>query len=390
MAIQFSSKAPQDGHQRIQSHLSTSQAAISKGITELRGRSGIAVSEAIQIWTVDLNNSGNHLHEVAKSGEWQYLIFEGEEAIAGAHLSDNADRNDVTAVNYGPLTKAIVDGIQTAENLPEAQEHHFEPRLLIIPSLPFTGLWLHNLSAENRDLVIPIPPSTLSLEQMSTVSLSELEAELKKAADDVRKQIEAKPGESGGSGNTNSTNAKASGFIGKMSLQSLNLESTGSNLSGGAAAVTLPQFMQPQQQTNWCWAAVGTSVGLFYNTGKWTQCDTATGCLPGEDCCKAPAPCNVYGYLNESLSYTKSYDRYQSGTISVNTIKNELQAGNPVGTRVAWYGGGAHFMTITGVSGNDITIQDPIFGTTTMAYSNYASRYQSGGTWTGTYFCKPN
>jgi hypothetical protein len=35
--------------------------------------------------------------------------------------------------------------------------------------------------------------------------------------------------------------------------------------------------MQHQQQTNWCWAAVSTSVALFYDpVSTWTQCAVAS------------------------------------------------------------------------------------------------------------------
>jgi hypothetical protein len=36
--------------------------------------------------------------------------------------------------------------------------------------------------------------------------------------------------------------------------------------------VNLPFTAQTQTRCNWCWAAVATSVGLFYGTGNWTQC----------------------------------------------------------------------------------------------------------------------
>ena len=36
--------------------------------------------------------------------------------------------------------------------------------------------------------------------------------------------------------------------------------------------------MHHQQQTNWCWAAVSTSVALFFNPSSgWTQCAVANG-----------------------------------------------------------------------------------------------------------------
>ncbi|MBF0283334.1 MAG: hypothetical protein HQL51_02640 [Magnetococcales bacterium] len=163
----------------------------------------------------------------------------------------------------------------------------------------------------------------------------------------------------------------------------------------------LPLVMQRQTQTNWCWSAVGTSVGLFFQTGQWTQCDTANGCLKlaGVNCCNAPTPaaCNVYGYLDKALTYTKSFKSVSSGTATTQALADQINMGRPVGVRVEWNGGGAHFMAITGYkycailsSVVTIVIQDPIFGETIMLYRDFAANYQSGGTWNGTYLTKPN
>src|SRR5918911_1240122 len=73
----------------------------------------------------------------------------------------------------------------------------------------------------------------------------------------------------------------------------------------------LPFNMQPQQQTNWCWAATSTSVDHYYDPGSgWTQCGVADGELGRTDCCGAGAagPCNVYGTLDTSLQRVGNFD----------------------------------------------------------------------------------
>ncbi|MCW2308735.1 papain-like cysteine protease family protein [Rhodobium gokarnense] len=160
----------------------------------------------------------------------------------------------------------------------------------------------------------------------------------------------------------------------------------------------LPLNMQHQQQTNWCWSAVGTSVGLFFQTGSWTQCDTANGCLGYSDCCNnpVPSPCNVYGYLDRSLTYTKSFASMTGSTASAATIESQINTGYPVCVRVAWTGGGAHFLSITGYSfpvsnPSNVTIylEDSIYGTTSMPLADFPAQYHGGGTWTHTYYTKP-
>lgn len=160
----------------------------------------------------------------------------------------------------------------------------------------------------------------------------------------------------------------------------------------------LSMTMQPQLQTNWCWSAVGTSVGLFFVTGAWTQCDTANGCLnlQGTDCCVTPGPCNVYGYLNLALTYTKSFNTSFAGTVSAADIQAQIDQGFPVCVRVAWTGGGAHFLSITGYSypNSDPTqvtiyLEDSIYGNSTMLLADFPTNYHGGGTWTHTYLTQP-
>ena len=74
---------------------------------------------------------------------------------------------------------------------------------------------------------------------------------------------------------------------------------------------------------------------------------------------------------------------------TLSEIQNEIDQGKPICTRVAWSGGGAHFMAITGYNGREITIQDPAYGTTTMRFDDYAAGYQTGGYWSHTYYTQP-
>ena len=165
----------------------------------------------------------------------------------------------------------------------------------------------------------------------------------------------------------------------------------------GVVEHIFPNFMQHQTESNWCWSACGSSVGLFFQTGNWTQCDTANNCLGRTDCCTTPANCNVYGYLDQSLTYTKSFNTMMGGTYSASNIEAQINSGRPVCVRVAWNGGGAHFLAITGyiypdTDPNDVTIYllDSIYGSSSMLLTDFPSQYHGGGTWTHTYLTKPN
>jgi hypothetical protein len=163
--------------------------------------------------------------------------------------------------------------------------------------------------------------------------------------------------------------------------------------------------MQQQQQTNWCWAGVSTSVGLFFTNGSWTQCAVATSAIPNFpsppagpfDCCSNASPCNIYGYLDVALQTTLSYGSMQSGTLGWGDLQGQITSNHvPVCLRIAWNGGGAHFVSICGwsvdSSGNQyVDVGDPGTGAITTQQFNGSSAFPAtysvvGGTWTHTYF----
>jgi hypothetical protein len=152
--------------------------------------------------------------------------------------------------------------------------------------------------------------------------------------------------------------------------------------------------MQVQQQANWCWAAVATSVSHYYEASStWTQCEVANGELGRTDCCAdgASTSCNVYGTLNTSLSRVGHLDHMDSSVASFQTVDNEIDAGRPLGIRVAWSGGGAHFLAIIGYledNPNYVAVDDSIYGKSDLTYDTLRTSYQGSGSWTHTYYTK--
>lgn len=161
----------------------------------------------------------------------------------------------------------------------------------------------------------------------------------------------------------------------------------------GRAALTVASLnfnMQQQTQSNWCWAAVSASVGNYYGTGNWTQCFVANAQLDRNTCCNQPGPCNVYGYLDAALRTTRSFASMSSGSIQMPAIENQINMSRPIGLRCAWYGGGAHFLAIYGTNGGYILVADSIYGYSTRTLNSFPGSYNSGGTWTHTYFTQKN
>lgn len=152
--------------------------------------------------------------------------------------------------------------------------------------------------------------------------------------------------------------------------------------------------MQAQTQSNWCWAATSTSVSHFYwFFSHWTQCKVANAELGHTDCCHSPVPsdCNVPWYLDRALTRTNNFVSI-TGSVSFQQVKDEIDAGRPVGARIGWSGGGGHFMVIYGYSivfGVEyFDIDDPIYGKSHLTVADFSSNYQGSGSWTHTYFTK--
>lgn len=156
--------------------------------------------------------------------------------------------------------------------------------------------------------------------------------------------------------------------------------------------------MQHQQQTNWCWAAVSTSIANFFGTsgpggGAWFQCDVANGELGQTGCCGnggTPA-CNQDWYLDLALKRVSHLaGPATSGPASFSYIMNEIDARRPVGVRIGWNDGGGHFVALTGYDetngAQELDIEDPWYGPSTYDYGTFVSSYQAGaGQWTHTY-----
>jgi hypothetical protein len=162
------------------------------------------------------------------------------------------------------------------------------------------------------------------------------------------------------------------------------------SVAEGRRSLTVP--MQSQLQSNWCWAACTCSTSAFYDPGStWGQCALVNAELGQTTCCAdgASADCDVPWYLDRVLQRTGNFRALVAGRETWDTVRREIGAGHPVGARIAWRGGGAHFVLLTGYwtsSGQEeIEVQDPLTGLSTMALDVFAGNYKGAGTWTHTY-----
>jgi len=159
-------------------------------------------------------------------------------------------------------------------------------------------------------------------------------------------------------------------------------------------SVVLNFNMEAQTQSNWCWAATSKSVSFFYASflNPWSQCKIASAEL-GQTCCTSPVPgpCNVPWYLDKALTRTNNFVSFQ-GPMTWESVKEQIEQGLVVGTRIGWFGGGGHFMAIYGVSRIFTTkyfhIDDPIYGKSILTVDQFSNNYQSAGSWTHSYITK--
>lgn len=157
--------------------------------------------------------------------------------------------------------------------------------------------------------------------------------------------------------------------------------------------------IQRQEQTNWCWAAVGATVVHYYNNNtSWTQCDIVTAALKQDACfVDASSPhINKQWYLDRALSIVGCLKRMTDKRVPEELVLYEIAARRPLGVRIHWRGGGGHFVVLRSwFIGEDdalwYVVEDPAKnggGTRKMPASKFETAYgsQGRGSWSHTYF----
>ncbi len=156
--------------------------------------------------------------------------------------------------------------------------------------------------------------------------------------------------------------------------------------------------MQHQEQDMWCWAAVGVSVDDYYTShAGGSQCSLVNAELGRSDCCGpsgASVSCNQPWHLEGPLGRLGHYDHTVTGPVSFGQVDGELSASRPVGARVRWTDGSAHFVVIWCCASNpagteQVSISDPFYGPWDGPYTAFVNNYRGlRGKWSHTYFTR--
>lgn len=169
--------------------------------------------------------------------------------------------------------------------------------------------------------------------------------------------------------------------------------------------VNLRFRIQRQQQSNWCWSAVSTSIRHYYQPASTLVQSDLVNQRRGRNDCALPGPgadiesCNKGDTTSDVLKGLGHLEQMQNNSVPYGDLRRELARGRPVFIRIEWDGGGRHATVAAGVEDGDMVIMcDPgsssaanaNLGTTTVvAYADLLADYNGSGNWIGTGFTKP-
>ncbi len=162
--------------------------------------------------------------------------------------------------------------------------------------------------------------------------------------------------------------------------------------------------VQRQQQSNWCWAAVTTSLLNFFNEeNSLAQCQVVQQCLSllsdfdsaATDCVQhsRSKACNRTFKLPDALDEMDLLFARCNYALTLDEVRQQIHAGVPVGVRIGWRGGGGHFVLITAVFDEPegevqswLRVADPLDQAASyITWQTLRDRYKGSGRWTHSY-----
>jgi hypothetical protein len=159
--------------------------------------------------------------------------------------------------------------------------------------------------------------------------------------------------------------------------------------------------LEPQQQSNWCWAAIAVSLARYYGVGEFTQHQVALAVLGtrqvheeqvyGESV--SPDRFNTIALLEDALQYVGCRASWTPGRPELRDIVAEIAAGRPVCACLQWRTGDAHYVVLTGclAETGELTVEDPLQVHSLQKFDAFPGVYRSAGTvWRGVYWTAPD
>lgn len=148
----------------VRSHLSAlaSRTAFRNRALTRANPAGLALAAPHNVYSLGLSDlAGGVPLEAAKLVALRFIVMDGDKPIASAELAD-----DLTGfqASEGRLVQSTATAIEHAEADSELGNANYEVRLLRIPALYFTALWLKNQDGGMADVVTPLNPAPAPFE----------------------------------------------------------------------------------------------------------------------------------------------------------------------------------------------------------------------------------
>jgi len=129
-----------------------------RGLRAARGED-LELSTPHQVFVMDPDDAeaGGGLARARPVG-WRFLVESGGEVLASAESADQLEGPGSPSFAEGQAVTSTATAVRAAQALPQVAKGGFELRLLRIPAMYLTALWLH---ASHADLLIPLDPSPI-------------------------------------------------------------------------------------------------------------------------------------------------------------------------------------------------------------------------------------
>ncbi|MCW2308734.1 hypothetical protein [Rhodobium gokarnense] len=195
MPIRFAQDSPRNASAAVELYLAERGASMATSLERRFTAGGSVVSHPIRVWHPDLRAlaKGRPLSE-SRPGNWRHLVGDEGAMRAEAELAAEGSEARVVAFHEGPAAGATANGLMRAAELGEVDRGDYEARLLEVPGLHFTALWLHG----DDDIFIPIGPNMTDLKNGEPHGEKEVLEVLARRAAEVLEAQDAMPGPSGG------------------------------------------------------------------------------------------------------------------------------------------------------------------------------------------------
>jgi hypothetical protein len=157
----------------------------------------------------------------------------------------------------------------------------------------------------------------------------------------------------------------------------------------------LPVKVEQQLKSRWCWAAIASAVASWYQTMRIGQVQVVDSLLADVNAGKGLytkeelLERNVNFKLDVALKFVHCFSHWTIGKPAFERVQFEINQGRPLGVRLEWFKGGAHYILVNGYNDQDgsIMIEDPLHGPHVLDFNRFPANYrESGAVWTETFF----